>query len=126
MKHHHTWTITTNSLECLLGRGIYLCCQNKINVVVFVCDDCYLTTYFVYLIRRNTSVDESYEWDSADACVDSEVLEAMRFDQSQMRRGRSEFRHDQAGGLQDQRQKGNHFFTTLLFPVMFLMLHVSL
>ncbi|GLD66777.1 protein turtle homolog A-like isoform X1 [Lates japonicus] len=25
--------------------------------------------------RRNTSVDESYEWDSADACVDSEVLE---------------------------------------------------
>ncbi|KAL7392207.1 hypothetical protein ABVT39_021130 [Epinephelus coioides] len=58
--------------------------------------------------RRNTSVDESYEWDSADACVDSEVLEAMRFDQSQMgfRRGRSELRYDQAGGLQDQRQKG--------------------
>ncbi|TNN86415.1 hypothetical protein EYF80_003185 [Liparis tanakae] len=58
--------------------------------------------------RRNTSVDESYEWDSADACVDSEVLEAMRFDQSQMgfRRGWSELRTDQANGLQDQRQKG--------------------
>ncbi|XP_068560218.1 uncharacterized protein igsf9b isoform X2 [Cebidichthys violaceus] len=58
--------------------------------------------------RRNTSVDESYEWDSADACVDSEVLEAMRFDQSQMgfRRSRSELRYDQAGGLRDQRQKG--------------------
>ncbi|XP_034398526.1 protein turtle homolog A [Cyclopterus lumpus] len=58
--------------------------------------------------RRNTSVDESYEWDSADACVDSEVLEAMRFDQSKMgfRRGWSEIRYDQTGGLQDQRQKG--------------------
>ncbi|XP_068461528.1 uncharacterized protein igsf9b [Clinocottus analis] len=58
--------------------------------------------------RRNTSVDESYEWDSADACVDSEVLEAMRFDQSQMgfRKGWSEHRYDQAGGLRDQRQKG--------------------
>ena len=62
----------------------------------------------MYLIRRNTSVDESYEWDSADACVDSEVLEAMRFDQSQtgIRRGRGELRYDQAAGLQDQRQKG--------------------
>ncbi|XP_044223593.1 protein turtle homolog A [Thunnus albacares] len=58
--------------------------------------------------RRNTSVDESYEWDSADACVDSEVLEAMKFDQSQMgfRKGRGELRYDQAGGLQDQRKKG--------------------
>ncbi|XP_018525139.1 protein turtle homolog A isoform X2 [Lates calcarifer] len=58
--------------------------------------------------RRNTSVDESYEWDSADACVDSEVLDAMRFDQSQMgfRRGRGELRYDQTGGLQDQQQKG--------------------
>ncbi|XP_029960343.1 LOW QUALITY PROTEIN: protein turtle homolog A [Salarias fasciatus] len=50
--------------------------------------------------RRNTSVDESYEWDSADACVDSEVLEATRFGQSQTPR------HDQAHGLQDQLQKG--------------------
>ncbi|XP_051279016.1 uncharacterized protein igsf9b isoform X2 [Dicentrarchus labrax] len=58
--------------------------------------------------KRNTSVDESYEWDSADACVDSEVLEAMRFDQSKtgFRRGRGELRYDQAGGLQDQRWKG--------------------
>lgn len=65
----------------------------------------------MYLIRRNTSVDESYEWDHTDACMDSEVLEAMRFDQSQrgFRRGRGELRQDQAGGLQDQRQKGEHF-----------------
>ncbi|XP_040052060.2 uncharacterized protein igsf9b isoform X1 [Gasterosteus aculeatus] len=58
--------------------------------------------------RRNTSVDESYEWDSADACVDSEVLEAMRFDQSNkgLWRGRSQLRCDQAGGLQDQQRKG--------------------
>ncbi|XP_034548782.1 protein turtle homolog A [Notolabrus celidotus] len=58
--------------------------------------------------RRNTSVDESYEWDSADVCVDSEVLEATRFDQSQkgLRRGRAELRPDQAGGFQDRRQKG--------------------
>ncbi|XP_031161504.1 protein turtle homolog A isoform X2 [Sander lucioperca] len=54
--------------------------------------------------RRNTSVDESYEWDSVDACVDSEVLEATRFDASQ--RGRAELRYDQAAGLQDRRQKG--------------------
>ncbi|XP_072244365.1 uncharacterized protein igsf9b isoform X1 [Leuresthes tenuis] len=58
--------------------------------------------------RRNTSVDESYEWDSADACVDSEVLEATKFGQSQTgcRRVRGDIRYDQTGGLQDQRQKG--------------------
>ncbi|XP_041642463.1 protein turtle homolog A isoform X2 [Cheilinus undulatus] len=58
--------------------------------------------------KRNTSVDESYEWDSADACADSEVLEASRFDQSQssLRRGRGELRHDQTARLQDQTQKG--------------------
>lgn len=82
------------------------------------CDECDLTTCFMYLIRRNTSVDESYEWDSADACVDTEVLEAMRLDQSQMgfRRGR----HDQASGLQGQRRKGE-----LSFICLFLLLHVS-
>ncbi|XP_028313060.1 protein turtle homolog A isoform X2 [Gouania willdenowi] len=58
--------------------------------------------------RRNTSVDESYEWDSADACVDKEVLEATKFGQSQagFQRGRGELRHDQTGGLQDQPQQG--------------------
>ncbi|KAK2837512.1 hypothetical protein Q5P01_014724 [Channa striata] len=58
--------------------------------------------------RRNTSVDESYEWDSADACVDSEVLEAMMFDHSQMgfRRDRGNLAHDQTAGLRDHRQKG--------------------
>ncbi|XP_061586834.1 protein turtle homolog A isoform X2 [Cololabis saira] len=59
------------------------------------------------LKRRNTSVDESYEWDSADACVDSEVLEATRFDQSHMfQRGKGDIRYDQTRGLRDQRRKG--------------------
>lgn len=112
MKRHHTWKITTNTLECLLGRGIYLYCQNTEMLFLFlVCDHCYLTCCFVYIIRRNTSVDESYEWDSADACVDSEVLEATRFDQSQMgfRSDRGGLRYDQTGGLQDKRQKGDFF-----------------
>ncbi|TDH13344.1 hypothetical protein EPR50_G00056600 [Perca flavescens] len=54
--------------------------------------------------RRNTSVDESYEWDSADACVDSEVLEATRFDPSES--GGAARRYNRAAGLQDRRQKG--------------------
>lgn len=92
----------------------------KINFELFLCPlcrDCHLTSCFVYLIRRNTSVDESYEWDSADACVDSEVLEAMKFDPSHMssRRGRVELRCDQARGLQDQRQKGKNVFLFILF-----------
>lgn len=77
---------------------------------------CCLTTAFVYLIRRNTSVDESYEWDSADACVDSEVLEATQFDQMGLWRSRGATRYDQAGGLQDQRQRGDY----LTFSVFFL------
>lgn len=63
------------------------------------------------VIRRNTSVDESYEWDSADACVDLEVLEAIKFDHSQMGFGKvtGELRYDRApsaDGLQDQQRKG--------------------
>lgn len=48
-------------------------------------------------------MDESYEWDPADACVDVEVLEAMKSDQSNVvfRRGR----HDHQIGLQDHQQK---------------------
>ncbi|KAG7243841.1 hypothetical protein INR49_005995 [Caranx melampygus] len=101
----------SKTLECLHGRGILLHC--KITFIELflspLCHNCYLTTCSVYLIRRNTSVDESYEWDSADACVDSEVLEAMKFDQSHMssRRGRVELRCDQARGLQDQHQKAH-------------------
>ncbi|XP_061674243.1 protein turtle homolog A isoform X2 [Syngnathoides biaculeatus] len=58
--------------------------------------------------RRNTSVDESYEWDSADACVDSEVLEALRFDQSQADLATSGGRLacGQPVGLQDPRTEG--------------------
>lgn len=62
----------------------------------------------MYLVRGNTSVDESYEWDSSDARVDSDVLEAMRFDQLHRQRGRVELVRDQTAGLQDQRQKGEH------------------
>lgn len=83
----------------------------------------------MYLIRRNTSVDESYEWDSADACVDAEVLDAMRFDQSHsngFQRGRVDLRRDQAPGLQDHQQKGEHFLSRIVFGLGFLILHVSL
>lgn len=110
MKHHPSGI--TKLTGVLLAKGfIYvakMCCH-------FVCDYSFLTACFVYLIRRNTSVDESYEWDSADACVDSEVLEATRFDQSHTgsRRGRGEHRYDQTGGLQDQQEKGNYFFHNL-------------
>uniref|UniRef100_A0AAV2MS68 Uncharacterized protein n=1 Tax=Knipowitschia caucasica TaxID=637954 RepID=A0AAV2MS68_KNICA len=54
--------------------------------------------------RKNTSVDESYEWDSADVCVDVEVLEAMMLDQS--KKGLWKGRRDQCIGLQDNQQKG--------------------
>ncbi|XP_077601230.1 uncharacterized protein LOC144215904 isoform X1 [Stigmatopora nigra] len=55
--------------------------------------------------RRNTSVDESYEWDSADA----EVLEAWRLDRSQAdfpTGGGRRLACDQPAGLQDLRNKG--------------------
>lgn len=58
--------------------------------------------------RRNTSVDESYEWDSTDVCVDSEVLEAMK-PQAGVGQGRGEGRHDRprsAAGLQDHHRNG--------------------
>ena len=64
----------------------------------------------VSVIRRNTSVDESYEWDSADPGMDAEVLEAMKFDQSQMgaSKERGVFRYDQTHGPQDQKRRGEH------------------
>lgn len=82
---------------------------------------------FVYLVRRNTSVDESYEWDSADACVDSEVLEANRFGPSHtgFRRGRGDLRCDQAGGLRDQQQKGDLTFPTCWSFTSCYMLHAA-
>lgn len=62
------------------------------------------------VIRRNTSVDESYEWDSADPGIDTEVLEAMKFDQSPMGAGkhRGVLRYDQTHGHQDQKRQGEH------------------
>ncbi|KAG7249311.1 hypothetical protein CRUP_008438 [Coryphaenoides rupestris] len=58
--------------------------------------------------RRNTSVDESYEWDSVDPGMDAEVLEAMRFDQSPMGAGKDQrvFKYDQTHGPQDQERQG--------------------
>lgn len=64
--------------------------------------------FCVPVIRRNTSVDESYEWDSADVCVDLEVLEAMK-PQAGVVKGRGQGRHDQVlsvAGLQDLYRKG--------------------
>lgn len=48
-------------------------------------------------------MDESYEWDSADASVDVEVLEAMKFDRSNAAFWKG--RHDHCTGLQDYQQK---------------------
>lgn len=83
----------------------------------------------MYLIRRNTSVDESYEWDSADACVDSEVLDALRFDQSHsngFQRGRVELRRDQTPGLQDHQQKGEHFLSRYVFDIARVIVRIML
>ncbi|KAL0979457.1 hypothetical protein UPYG_G00185330 [Umbra pygmaea] len=57
--------------------------------------------------KRNTSVDESYEWDSADVCVDLDVLEAMK-PTTGAGKGRGENRHDPgcSSGLQDSYRKG--------------------
>lgn len=84
-----------------------------------LCLHIFLTSSCMYLIRGNTSVDESYEWDSSDDHVDSDVLEAMRFDQLRSQRGRVELLGDQTAGLQDQQQKGEHA------DVMFMLLHMS-
>ncbi|KAG7480675.1 hypothetical protein MATL_G00058820 [Megalops atlanticus] len=61
--------------------------------------------------RRNTSVDESYEWDTADFAVESELLEAMKVDHTQegVGRGTVERRRDgphSTTGLQDLPSKG--------------------
>ncbi|XP_030621083.1 uncharacterized protein igsf9b [Chanos chanos] len=67
--------------------------------------------------RRNTSVDESYEWDAAECSVDPDILEAMKMDQPQAGIGRGrEFRRDRPRstvGLQDLQSKGLY---TLVSP----------
>lgn len=72
-----------------------------------------LTGSCLYPIRGNTSVDESYEWDSSDARVDVDVLEAPRLGED------GGGGRDQAAGLQDQQQKGERCDGVLW------MLHVS-
>ncbi|XP_051524823.1 uncharacterized protein LOC127424089 [Myxocyprinus asiaticus] len=59
--------------------------------------------------RRNTSVDESYEWDAAEYSVNRDILEAMKMEwpQSGIGRGR-EFRQDRpcsTAGLRDYQSK---------------------
>ncbi|XP_077078740.1 uncharacterized protein igsf9b isoform X2 [Siphateles boraxobius] len=55
--------------------------------------------------RRNTSVDESYEWDAAEHSVDLDILEAMKMERSHAGFGRGrEFRQERprsTTGLQD-------------------------
>ena len=61
-------------------------------------------------------MDESYEWDSADASVDVEVLEAMKFDRSNAAFWKG--RHDQCTGLQDYQQEGKvHFHVSVRLHV---------
>ena len=66
------------------------------------------TCCVVSVTRRNTSVDESYEWDSVDPGVDAEVLEAMSCDRSPMGAGtdRGVFSYDQTHGPQDRKRQG--------------------
>ncbi|KAJ7994177.1 hypothetical protein DPEC_G00263210, partial [Dallia pectoralis] len=54
--------------------------------------------------RRNTLVDESYEWDSADGCVDQNVLEAGMQPQARVGMNSRGSRHD--SGLQDPHKRG--------------------
>ncbi|CAM4719064.1 unnamed protein product [Leuciscus chuanchicus] len=55
--------------------------------------------------RRNTSVDESYEWDAAEHSVDHDILEAMKMERPHAGFGRGrEFRQERprsTAGLQD-------------------------
>ncbi|KAI4881582.1 hypothetical protein NFI96_004914 [Prochilodus magdalenae] len=58
--------------------------------------------------RRNTSVDESYEWDATECPMGLDLLEAMKMEQAGLGRGR-ELRQDQSCstiGLQDLPEKG--------------------
>ncbi|XP_051950872.1 LOW QUALITY PROTEIN: uncharacterized protein LOC127621347 [Xyrauchen texanus] len=59
--------------------------------------------------RRNTLVDESYEWDAAEYSVDHDILEAMKMERPQAGVGRGrEFRHDcphSTAGLRDFQSK---------------------
>ncbi|KAJ8371182.1 hypothetical protein SKAU_G00112100 [Synaphobranchus kaupii] len=60
--------------------------------------------------RRNTSVDESYEWDATDLAVESELLEATKTDYAQegAGKGRGELRNRpcSTAGLRDLHSKG--------------------
>ncbi|XP_035236091.1 protein turtle homolog A isoform X1 [Anguilla anguilla] len=60
--------------------------------------------------RRNTSVDESYEWDATDLAVESEFLEATKTDYAQegvgKGRGERRYRPCSTAGLRDPRSKG--------------------
>ncbi|KTG47962.1 hypothetical protein cypCar_00000138 [Cyprinus carpio] len=59
--------------------------------------------------RRNTSVDESYEWDAVECSVDPDILEAMKMERTHAGFGRGrEFRQDRprsTAGLQDFQSK---------------------
>lgn len=79
-----------------------------------------LTACLRCLTRRNTSVDESYEWDSADAGADSEVPEAAGTDPSRGARTRPGC--DQTEGLRDRQQKGEqHLLLLLAVPPLHVM-----
>lgn len=67
----------------------------------------------VCVCRRNTSVDESYEWDAAEYSVDHDILEAMKMERPHAGFGRGrEFRQDRprsTAGLQDFQSKRKNF-----------------
>ncbi|KAG9270632.1 hypothetical protein AMEX_G15603 [Astyanax mexicanus] len=65
--------------------------------------------------RRNTSVDESYEWDATECQTGADLLEAMKMEQAGVGRGR-DLRQDRprsTTGLQDLQEKGPYSSVSL-------------
>lgn len=78
-----------------------------------------LTMYCCMCVcRRNTSVDESYEWDAAEQSVDLDILEAMKMERPHAGLGRGrEFRQERprsTAGLQDFPSKRKNTLACLL------------
>lgn len=73
----------------------------------------------VCVCRRNTSVDESYEWDSAEFSADPNILEAMKMEQPQAGFGRGrELKRDlppSTAGLQDTQSKRKNLISSTCF-----------
>lgn len=71
-----------------------------------------LIVCYTSVFRRNTSVDESYEWDATECPVGLDLLEAMKMERMGVGRSR-ELRQDRphsTTGLQDLQEKGESLY----------------